>query len=51
MDGITPGMIVGACDRSDRRRKPIVTAGAIDTHIHLISPQQVTSAIGSGVRR
>jgi urease alpha subunit len=49
MDGITPGMIVGASTEAIAAEGLIVTAGAIDTHIHFISPQQVTAAIGSGV--
>jgi urease subunit alpha len=49
MDGITPGMIVGAGTEAIAGENLIVTAGAIDTHIHFISPQQVTAAIGSGV--
>jgi urease alpha subunit len=49
MDGITPGMVVGATTEAIAGENMIVTAGAIDTHIHFISPQQVTTAIGSGV--
>jgi urease alpha subunit len=49
MDGITPGMVVGASTEAIAGENLIVTAGAIDTHIHFISPQQVTAAIGSGV--
>jgi len=49
MDGITPGMTVGASTEAIAGENLIVTAGAIDTHIHFISPQQVTAAIGSGV--
>jgi len=49
MDGITPGMVVGASTEAIAGENMIVTAGAIDTHIHFISPQQVTAAIGSGV--
>ena len=49
MDGITPGMIVGASTEAIAGEHTIVTAGAIDTHLHFNSPQQVTAAIGSGV--
>ena len=49
MDGITPGMIVGASTEAIAGENAILTAGAIDTHIHFISPQQVAAAIGSGV--
>jgi urease subunit alpha len=49
MDGITPGMVVGASTEAIAGENMILTAGAIDTHIHFISPQQVAVAIGSGV--
>ena len=49
MDGITPGMIVGATTEAIAGENLIVTAGAVDSHIHFISPQQVAAAIGSGV--
>jgi urease subunit alpha len=49
MDGITPGMVVGATTEAIAGENMIVTAGAIDGHIHFISPQQVAAAIGSGV--
>jgi urease alpha subunit len=49
MDDITPGMVVGASTEAIAGEGLIVTAGGIDTHIHFISPQQVTCAIGSGV--
>jgi len=34
MDGITPGMVVGASTEAIAGENMIVTAGAIDTHIH-----------------
>ena len=49
MDGITPGMTVGASTEAIAGEKLIVTAGAIDAHVHFICPQQVAAAIGSGV--
>jgi urease subunit alpha len=49
MDGITPGMVVGATTEAIAGENMILTAGAIDTHIHFISPQQVGVAIASGV--
>ncbi len=49
MDGITPGMIVGASTEAIAGENLIVTAGGIDAHIHFIAPQQVAAAIGSGV--
>jgi urease subunit alpha len=35
--------------RGDRRRGQILTAGAIDAHIHFICPQQIEEALMSGV--
>ena len=49
MDGITPGMTVGASTEAIAGEGLIVTAGGIDTHIHFISPQQVECALYSGV--
>jgi len=48
-DGVTPGMIVGASTEAIAGEGMILTAGAIDAHVHFICPQQVTSAISSGV--
>ena len=41
MDGVTPGMTVGASTEALAGEGMIVTAGGIDTHIHFISPQQI----------
>ena len=49
MDGVTPGMTVGASTEALAGEGMIVTAGGIDTHIHFISPQQIDCALYSGV--
>lgn len=49
MDGITPGMTVGAATEALAGEGLIVTAGGIDTHIHFISPEQVGTALCSGI--
>ena len=49
MDGVTPGMTVGAATEALAGEGLIVTAGGIDTHIHFISPTQVGCALMSGV--
>lgn len=49
MDGVTPGMVVGASTEAIAGEGMIVTAGGIDTHIHFISPQQIDTALYSGV--
>jgi urease subunit alpha len=47
MDGVT--LPIGASTEVIAAEGGIVTAGGIDTHIHFISPQQVTEAIASGI--
>jgi len=49
MDGVTPGMTVGASTEALAGENLIVTAGGIDTHIHFICPQQISCALYSGV--
>ena len=49
MDGVTPGMEFGVGTEVINAAGMIVTAGAIDTHIHFICPQLCTTALASGV--
>jgi urease subunit alpha len=49
MAGVTPGMIVGVTTEVIAAEGMIVTAGAIDAHVHLICPQLVDVAIASGI--
>lgn len=49
MDGVTPNMIIGAATEVHSGAGHILTAGAIDTHIHFIAPQQIDHALFSGV--
>jgi urease subunit alpha len=49
MDGVTPGMVVGASTEVIAAEKMIVTAGGIDAHIHFIAPQQIEEALSSGI--
>jgi urease subunit alpha len=49
MEGVSPGMIVGAGTEVIAAEGMIVTAGGIDTHIHFICPQQINEALSSGV--
>ena len=49
MDGVTPGMTVGASTEALAAEGLIVTAGGIDSHIHFICPQQIACALYSGV--
>jgi urease subunit alpha len=49
MDGVTPGMIVGASTEAIAAEGRIVTAGAIDAHVHFICPQLVWEALSAGI--
>jgi urease subunit alpha len=49
MDGVTPGMEIGASTEILAGEGHILTAGAIDSHIHFISPNQIPEAFYSGV--
>jgi urease subunit alpha len=49
MDGVEPNMIVGASTEMIAGEGKIVMAGGIDTHIHFIAPQQIETALSSGV--
>lgn len=49
MDGVTPGMTVGASTEALAGEGLILTAGGLDTHIHFIAPQQIDCALYSGV--
>jgi urease subunit alpha len=49
MDGVTPGLVIGPSTEILAGNGKILTAGAIDCHVHLICPQLVPEALGSGV--
>jgi len=49
MDGVTPGMEIGASTEILAGEGRILTAGGIDTHIHFISPNQIPEAFYSGM--
>jgi urease subunit alpha len=49
MDGIDPKLVVGASTEVIAGENMIVTAGAIDSHIHFISPQQIQAALSGGI--
>lgn len=49
MDGVDSNMIVGASTEVIAGEGLILTAGGIDTHIHFIAPQQVETALYSGI--
>ncbi|WFA16877.1 urease subunit alpha [Paenibacillus mucilaginosus] len=49
MDGVDPNMVVGASTEVIAGEGKIITAGGIDSHIHYICPQQIETALSSGV--
>jgi urease subunit alpha len=49
MDGVHSQMVIGPGTEVLAGEHLIATAGAIDSHIHMISPQQVYEAISNGV--
>lgn len=49
MDGVTSNMIVGLSTDAISGEHLILTAAGIDSHIHLISPQQAYAALSNGV--
>jgi urease subunit alpha len=49
MDGVSPGMVIGASTEVHGGAGLIATAGGIDTHIHFICPQQIDHALYSGI--
>ena len=49
MDGVDPQMIIGPGTEVIAGEGLIATPGGVDTHIHMISPQQVWSALSNGI--
>src|SRR5581483_8188694 len=49
MDGVTRGLEIGASTEVLAGEGHLLTAGAIDTHVHFISPNQIPDAFYSGV--
>ena len=49
MDGVAPGLVIGASTEVIAGEGHILTAGAIDSHVHFISPNQIPDAFYSGI--
>jgi urease subunit alpha len=47
-EGVDPDLVVGASTEVIAGEGKILTAGAIDSHIHFISPQQIYEALSNG---
>jgi len=48
MDGVTPGLSTGTSTDAITGEHLILTAAAMDTHVHYICPQQVEHALSNG---
>lgn len=49
MDGVHPDLVIGPNTEIISGNGKILTAGAIDCHVHLICPQIVEEALGGGI--
>jgi urease subunit alpha len=49
MNGVTPGLEIGASTEVLAGEGHLLTAGAIDAHVHFISPNQIPEAFYSGI--
>jgi len=49
MDGVHPALVIGPSTEIISGNGRILTAGAIDCHVHLICPQILAEALGSGI--
>ncbi len=49
MDGVSPALVIGAGTEVIAGEHLIATPGGIDSHIHMIAPQQVYDALSNGI--
>ncbi|MEU6744858.1 urease subunit alpha [Spirillospora sp. NPDC046719] len=49
MDGVHPDLVIGPSTEVLAGNGRILTAGAVDSHVHLICPQLLEEALGAGV--
>jgi urease subunit alpha len=49
MDGVSPELIIGPSTEIIAGNGLILTAGGIDSHVHLIAPQQIPVALSAGM--
>ncbi|MHA3702863.1 urease subunit alpha [Jatrophihabitans sp. YIM 134969] len=49
MDGVTPGLVIGASTEILAGNGKILTAGGVDSHVHMIAPQQIPEALAAGI--
>ncbi|MEP7180288.1 MAG: urease subunit alpha, partial [Pseudonocardiales bacterium] len=49
MNGVTPSLVIGPSTEVIAGNGMILTAGGIDSHVHLIAPQQIPVAMAAGI--
>lgn len=49
MEGVTPGLVTGTSTDAITGEHLILTPAGMDTHVHMICPQQVWSALSNGI--
>ncbi|MBN9619401.1 MAG: urease subunit alpha [Actinobacteria bacterium] len=49
MDGVHPSLVIGPSTEILAGNGLILTAGGVDSHVHLIAPQQIPVALAAGV--
>ncbi len=49
MDGVHPDLVIGPSTEVIAGNGKVLTAGAVDSHVHFICPQIVPEALGNGV--
>jgi len=49
MDGIDPALVIGPSTEILAGNGMILTAGGVDSHVHMIAPQQVPVALAAGI--
>jgi urease subunit alpha len=49
MDGVTPELVIGPSTEVIGGNGMILTAGGVDSHVHLIAPQQIPVALAAGI--
>ena len=49
MDGVTPELVIGPSTEILAGNGMILTAGGVDSHVHMIAPQQIPVALAAGM--
>jgi urease subunit alpha len=49
VDGVTPGLVIGASTDVVAGEGRILTAGGVDSHVHILSASQIVEAVSTGI--